>query len=106
MDWGDIQSAMMTGVIATFGKTVSYKSGAGAWRSFRAAFDAEHQFIEAGEVGMGFSTTRPVLLIRAADVAEPKRNDLVLVDDVEYRVEDVQPQAKAGALLILKRTQP
>ncbi len=88
----------------TFGRPVVYThtSAPAAPVAITAIFDKAHQVVTWGEDGQPISTTRPMLDVRLADLAErPRKGDGVVIDGITYQVSDVQPGGHGTSQLML-----
>lgn len=89
----------------TWGQAVSYTpQSTSVAESVTAIYDAAHVAVElGGEVPI--STTRPMLLVTAADLSvTPSKGDTLVIGSGTFEVTDVQPDSSGSYRLILGRT--
>ena len=94
--------------MTTFAEPARWQSGRlGDWVAMTGVYDDAYYPLDplGGDDGMGgvhVTTSRPVLGIQLSALAvEPDQGDLIEMRGKMYRIHEVQPDGRGGALLIL-----
>ena len=101
--WQSMTRAVLGASMSTFGELVTLRPAREYQQDVQGIFRAQHSEISLGDGAI--SSAMPELDLRAADVVGPpmKQGEEVLVRDVRYRVDDVQPDGEGGVKLKLRR---
>lgn len=89
-----------THIMASFTTPVIAYAGTAEERIFDAIFDNWHQ---AYGDDLQLSGTNPELYCKESDVADMVQEDPITIDDIEYRIRDVQPDGVGIIRLELKK---
>ena len=97
--WQDLTNALNTGVLGAFGRDIVYTPQAEEPFTVRAIFESTR---EAEDSAPGVYA---VLFVRAGDLPQPpERGDEVTVDDVIYKVFDIEADTTGAVVLRLRQT--
>jgi hypothetical protein len=106
--WSDMADRMLGVAVRTFSHAgesgeplVEYIPQSGSAFTISGVFDKAYVAVTAGNEA-SFSDAFPALGVQLSQFAvPPEQDDQVRIDGVLYRVDDVQPDGVAGALLKL-----
>jgi hypothetical protein len=98
MSFKAIEQMVVDQCNSTMGQDVTYTSSDDSETELKAVFSNAWVHVN------GVDSLRPILRISLADLElPPARADGVLIDEVEYRVDEIQPDGFGGTTLILKK---
>jgi hypothetical protein len=99
----DFDATVNAAAMAAFGQAATYAPKDSDAFALNGDFRSSHSEVTVSE-GAPVSTTVPVMFVRLADFPagiSPAQNDTLMVNGVEYRVADIEPDAIGGAKLLL-----
>ena len=97
-DWGSLTDALNTTVLGAFGREVVYTPQAGEPATVRGIFESTR---EPEENAPGVYA---VLFVRARDLPQPpERGEEVTVDEVTYKVFDIEADTSGAVVLRLRQ---
>ena len=97
-DWTSLLQDLNTTVLSAFGREVTYLPQASSEFTLRAIFES------AREVQENAPGVYAVLFVQLADCPQkPQRGDDVTVDDVTYKVFDIEADTSGAMLLRLRQ---
>ena len=97
-DWTSLLNGLNATVLGTFGREVVYSPQAGAPSSIRAVVET------AKETEDATPGVYAVLFLRLGDLPwPPERGDMVAIDDIPYKVFDIEADGGGGAVLRLRQ---
>ena len=102
--WAAAQDRMTDTVRDTFPQAAVYDPS-GSATPFVGIFDEAHQTVESGGDGPALTTTRPMIEVKLADLADlgitPHVRASLSIGAVTYEIYDVQPDGSGMARLLL-----
>ncbi len=104
--WNNLLTLVNRSCLSTFGVPVTYTPIAGDTISLVGVFNEKWENITLmGTNGMEAVVPHPVVEIRVADLGiDPMAGDEVIVDELTYRILDVQLDGRGMALLHLVKS--
>ena len=97
-DWSSLTNALNISVLSAFGREVTYLPQAGGQATVWAIFQPTREGEESSPGVYG------VLFVRLSDLpGPPQRGDEVMVDDVQYKVYDIEADTSGAVVLRLRR---
>jgi hypothetical protein len=97
-DWASIADTLNKGVLGAFGRDVIYLPQTGDQASIQAVFQATRESEESAPGVYG------VLFVRLADLpGPPVRGDEVEIDNVRYKVFDIEADTSGAVVLRLRQ---
>jgi len=97
-DWTSLLNGLNGAALTAFGREVMYSSQTGTRAAIRGVFEPLRQAEENSPGVYG------VLFIRLSDLARaPERGDEVTVDNLIYKVFDIEADASGAAVLRLRQ---
>lgn len=94
---------ILTVATDTFGEDVEFRPKAGGSYTVRAIFDNEYQALDPSTEQL-ISVNKPILGININDLEfDLKTEDLVIVREITYKIEDKREDGQGGARLFLHK---
>jgi hypothetical protein len=105
MNWEKATDSVLKACTGTFGrKNITFTPNGGVATVIKAILSREYIGVDTGK-GPPLTSVHVSIGIRIADLPAgmPKKQDLVTIDTVDYRVIDVQEDGEGGATLMLHK---
>ena len=97
-DWTSLLDGLNTTVLGAFGREVAYTATTGDTVSIRAVVET------ARETEDTLPGVYAFLFLRLGDLPwPPERGDMVAIDDISYKVFDIEADGGGGAVLRLRQ---
>jgi hypothetical protein len=97
-DWTSLLNKLNGAALTAFGREVTYSPQTGVPAAIRAVFEPSHEAEENSPGVYG------VLFVRLSDLPRPPaRGDEVTVDNLIYKVFDIEADTSGGAVLRLRQ---
>ena len=97
-DWTSLLNGLNTTVLGAFGREVAYTALAGEAVSIRAVVETAKETEDASP------GVYAVQFLRLGDLPwPPERGDIVAIDDIPYKVFDIEADGGGGAVLRLRQ---
>lgn len=106
MSFADLLASADSAVLDSLAgaETVEFRTGYGVYQTVQAIFEAKHQSVSLGE--MGISAFAPSLFVRLSDLPSDPRDDdgcSFIVNGRHYSPRDVQRDGQGFALIKLEQ---